>query len=118
MTRLFAGTEWDRPPKCERCGQLEADCQCPPEPPPAKQLADPQTQTTTLRLEKRKKGKLVTVVRGLAVDVNDLPNLLTQLKNHCGAGGTLKDDAIEIQGDHVTRCEQLLSQIGYRVKLQ
>lgn len=118
MTRLFAGTEWDRPPRCERCGELEEQCECPPLPPPAKKLADPQSQTASVNLEKRKQGKVVTVVRGLAANANDLPALLTQLKNHCGAGGTLKDEAVEIQGNHVTRCEQLLSQIGYRVKLK
>ena len=30
VTRLFAGTPWDRPPTCERCGELEAECKCPP----------------------------------------------------------------------------------------
>ena len=30
MTRLFAGTPWDRPPTCERCGKLESECACPP----------------------------------------------------------------------------------------
>ena len=30
MGRLFAGTPWDRPLTCERCGQPESACQCPP----------------------------------------------------------------------------------------
>ena len=58
----------------------------------------------------------MTVVRGLAASENDLPALLTQLKNHCGAGGTVKEDQIEIQGDHLQRIQQVLGEIGYRVK--
>jgi translation initiation factor 1 len=68
-----------------------------------------------VQVEKRAKGKLVTVVRGLAAEDNDLPALLTQLKSACGAGGTVKDDTIEVQGDHRIRINDLLAQIGYRV---
>ena len=117
MTRLFAGTEWDQPPKCERCGQLEESCDCPPEA-PAKSLVAPEKQTAKLAVEKRKRGKTMTVVRGLAAADNDLPALLTRLKSECGAGGTIKDDTIEIQGDHRQRIEQVLAAIGYRVKVQ
>jgi translation initiation factor 1 len=67
-------------------------------------------------IEKRKKGKHVTVIRGLAADDNDLPALLTQLKTSCGAGGTLSDDGLEIQGEQLDRVRELLTRIGYRVK--
>ena len=113
MSRLFAGTEWDRPPQCERCGLLEEECRCSP---PAKPLASPSSQTARVAVEKRKRGKLMTVVRGLAAAENDLSALLTQLKNHCGAGGTVKDEQIEIQGDHLERIRQALTKIGYQVK--
>lgn len=115
MSRLFAGTPFDRPPTCERCGQLEATCTCPPVV-AEKTLIPPEKQTATLRVEKRVKGKLVTVVRGLSAAGNDLPALLTKLKSHCGAGGTLADEALEIQGDHLTRLKTFLAALGYRVK--
>ena len=111
--RLFAGTQWDLPPKCQRCGELEDDCTCPPSP---KQLTAPEKQTARLAVEKRKKGKVVTVVRGLLADENDLPALLARLKNACGAGGTLKDDRLEIQGGHLERVRALLTEVGYRVR--
>ena len=114
--RLFEGTPFDRPPRCERCGELEEVCTCPPAPPTPPPRIPPEKQTARLAIEKRKKGKTVTVVRGLPADGNDLASLLTQLKNACGAGGTLKDDAIEIQGKHLERVRQTLSQIGYGVK--
>ena len=111
--RLFEGTEFDRPPRCERCGELEEECQCAPEPAP---LIPPENQTARLAIEKRKKGKSVTVVRGLSAEGNDLPALLTRLKTACGAGGTLKDEELEIQGRHLDRVRETLSEIGYRVK--
>lgn len=113
MTRLFAGTPFDRPPRCERCGELESECQCPPPPAPT---IPPAKQTAALAVEKRKKGKLVTVVRGLPAQGNDLPALLAQLKTACGAGGTLKDELLEIQGNHLERIRELLRSIGYRVR--
>ena len=94
--RLFEGTEFDRPPRCERCGELEADCGCPPEPLP---LIAPEKQTAHIAVEKRKKGKVVTVIRGLP-----------------GAGGAIKDESIEIQGRQLDRVRDVLQNIGYRVK--
>lgn len=92
---------------------MEAECHCPALPKPR---TPPEKQTAALAVEKRQKGKVVTVVRGLAAEGNDLPGLLAQLKTACGAGGTLKDDVLEIQGNHLPRIRELLSQIGYRVR--
>jgi translation initiation factor 1 len=111
--RLFAGTPFDRPPQCDRCGKPEEECQCAPEPPPRVPLGK---QTARVSVEKRKHGRLMTIVRGLAAADNDLPDLLKQLKNACGAGGTIDEDLIEIQGDQAERVRTTLSKIGYRVK--
>jgi translation initiation factor 1 len=113
LVGIFAGTQWDRPPRCDRCGELEEACTCPP---PARERTPPSRQTARLRVEKRKKGKVVTVLRGLAADENDLPELLTKLKTACGAGGALKEDSLEIQGQHLERVRDLLLDIGYRVR--
>ena len=112
--RLLAGTQWDRPPTCDHCGKLESECTCPPATKP-KQFIPPKKQTARLGVEKRKKGKLVTVIRGLSADGNDLPALLVQLKNSCGAGGTIEGDELEIQGDHRDRLQKLLSEMGFKV---
>ncbi len=109
--RLFEGTEFDRPPTCDQCGDLEQDCQCPPLPP---ERIPPEKQILRIQAEKRKKGKIVTVIRD--ADELDLSDLKVKLKNACGAGGTIKDATIEIQGDHVERIRRLLEEVGYRVK--
>jgi translation initiation factor 1 len=93
---------------------LEAECTCPPAQAEPVRIP-PEKQTARLRVEKRAKGKLVTVVRGLDPDGNDLAALAALLKDRCGTGGTVKDGAIELQGDHRNRAEAELVGIGYRV---
>ena len=61
-------------------------------------------------------GKVVTVIRGLPPGAV-LPNLAADLKRLCGAGGTVKDAALEIQGDHRERLAGHLRAKGYTVKL-
>jgi translation initiation factor 1 len=94
---------------------LEAECACPPIVVEPVRLA-PETQTARLKLEKRPKGKVVTAVVGLDPTGNDLEALATKLKARCGTGGTVKDGAIELQGDHVNTAEAALKGIGYKVK--
>jgi translation initiation factor 1 len=115
VPRLFAGTPWDRPPACDRCGRLESECACPP-PVPAVKRVPPELQTARLMTERRAKGKLVTVIAGLDPAGNDLTELATRLKNACGAGGTMKDGQIELQGDHLQAAERVLQAIGYKTK--
>ena len=112
---LFAGTKWDVPAHCERCGLLESECQCPPQASPQPTWLEPSRQKPKVALEKRAKGKWVTVVRGLKPSESDLASLCTQLKNACGAGGTLREDHIEIQGDHTARVSDHLRSLGYRI---
>lgn len=113
MTRLFAGTEFDIPPRCDRCGELEADCKCPP---PPKEFAAPETQTAKVRVDQRKHKRKVTIVWGLDSEINDLASILAQLKAACGAGGSIQDEQLEIQGDHASRVREKLCEIGFRVK--
>ena len=76
----------------------------------------PERQTARLRLESRPKGKMVTVVRNLDPAGNDLPALAARLKARCGAGGTVKDGLIELQGDHLANVESTLTSLGYRTR--
>ena len=41
----------------------------------------------------------------------------SDLKRLCGAGGAVKDSAVEIQGDHRERIADHLRALGYTVKL-
>jgi translation initiation factor 1 len=91
-----------------------------PEAVPAAEPAYPSASKQTARIErdrKRRAGKTVTVVSGLRHDPATLEALLKKLKQQCGAGGTLKDGEIEIQGDHRERIAAALAAMGYKTKL-
>jgi translation initiation factor 1 len=56
-------------------------------------------------------GKTVTTIAGLALNQVELQTLLKDFKRVCGAGGSIKDGVIEIQGDH---CDHVLRELGRR----
>ena len=39
------------------------------------------------------------------------------MRKLCGAGGTVRESAVEIQGDHRERLAERLRSLGYQVKL-
>jgi len=61
-------------------------------------------------------GKTVTVVTGLALDQAALVALCKRLKSLCGTGGTVKDGALELQGDHCEPLVGLLAREGFKSK--
>jgi translation initiation factor 1 len=62
-------------------------------------------------------GKTVTVVMGLALDGPALVALSRRLKAACGTGGTVRDGALEFQGDHRDALSSLLAEEGIKSKL-
>jgi len=60
-------------------------------------------------------GKVVTVIRGLPA--KDVGERAAELRRLCGAGGAVKDGAVEIQGDHRERIAARLRGLGYTAKL-
>jgi translation initiation factor 1 len=68
------------------------------------------------RTSSGRRGKTVTLVSGLEGGTPVLEPLARTLKALCGAGGTVKDGAIEIQGDHVDAVLSCLAGQGYRPK--
>ncbi len=113
MSGLFAGTSLERPVTCERCGKALLACTCP-------RGADgkvllPKDQAPRVRREKRR-GKMVTVIAGLDAKATDLSALLKQLKSSLGAGGTIAEGEIEVQGDHKEKIIAVLVKMGYPAK--
>ncbi len=66
---------------------------------------------------KGRKGKTVTVISGFQTKPETLTALLKQLKTHCGSGGTVKENTLEIQGDHTQKLVEILTQLGYKAKI-
>jgi translation initiation factor 1 len=61
-------------------------------------------------------GKGVTVITGLPLDAAALEDLAGQLKRSCGAGGAVRGDRIEIQGEQRDRVLAELAKLGYDAK--
>ena len=66
---------------------------------------------------KGKGGKTVTVLTGFQSNPATLKKLLKKLKAQCGSGGTVKEDTLEIQGDHTETLLQNLLKLGYNAKI-
>lgn len=98
---------------CPDCGEPVAQCRC-------KELKARVPATDGIvrvsHETKGRKGKGVTVVKGVALDAAALTALGKQLKTACGSGGTVKDGVIEIQGDHRETVIAALMKQGHTVK--
>lgn len=56
------------------------------------------------------------MARGIPLAADALAALGKQLRSACGAGGTVKDGTVEVQGDHRETVIAALQRQGYTVK--
>ena len=108
---LVYSTEGGR--MCPACRQPVAACIC------GTKVVSVPARDGIVRVSRETKGrggKAVTLVRGLALDAAALAALGKRLRSACGAGGTVKDGVLEVQGDHAERVVDLLQQEGWIVK--
>ncbi|BAU44821.1 translation initiation factor Sui1 [Leptolyngbya sp. O-77] len=84
---------------------------------PVQELPPNQQQIRVQASRKGRGGKTVTVISGFQAKPETLAALLKTLKTQCGAGGTVKDLEIEIQGDHREKIVQVLVKQGYKAKV-
>ncbi|MBE9060457.1 translation initiation factor [cf. Phormidesmis sp. LEGE 11477] len=92
-------------------GPPEATARPEPDLPPNQQ--DIRVQVS----RKGRKGKSVTIASGFVHNAKTLGSLAKSLKASCGSGGTVKDDTIEIQGEHAPKLLSLLIEKGYKAKI-
>jgi translation initiation factor 1 len=83
---------------------------------PAPHTPAPHEQNLRVWLDRRRAGKIATIVRGFAGSDDDLRALATLLKTRCGTGGSAKDGEIIIQGDFRDRLIEILAKEGYKAK--
>ncbi len=115
MSGLFVGTKWERPVTCEKCNKPLAECACPRN--NAGDVCMPKDQPARVSRERRGGGKMVTVVSGLNPKASDLAAMLKSFKRDLGAGGTVVEDRIELQGDHREKVLSALKALGYPAKI-
>ena len=83
---------------------------------PSRQKSSASRKVIVRLDRKRRGGKSVTVIEGLRIPEKEREALLKQLKTGLGSGGTLRDESIEIQGDHCDALISALTKLGYRPK--
>ena len=93
---------------CNVCGLPKELCVC-------EEIAREQ-QEINIYTVSRRYGKLVTCIEGIDSNDIDLDDLAKKLKTACASGGTVKDDRIELQGDHKRRVKKVLSEMGFNVE--
>ena len=60
----------------------------------------------------------MTTIFGFQINAHELKNLASQLKRHCGTGGTVQDGVIIIQGDHRdTLITDFYNIMGFKAKI-
>ena len=68
------------------------------------------------RQTKGRKGKGVTIITGVPLADDALKSFAKKLKTRCGAGGALKGEVIELQGDHRDALIPVLEAEGWTVR--
>ena len=102
---------------CPSCQKSISECTC--------KMKKSRSQTNIkidgiIRVQrevKGRKGKTVTTVFGFQLADDELKNLASQLKHHCGAGGSVKDGVIIIQSDHRDTLVTELKKRGFKAKI-
>lgn len=92
---------------CPKCGLPKEICVC-------EDIAREQ-QRISIVIDKRRYGKMMTIVDGINPHELDIDTLISNLKTICACGGTIKDGKIELQGDHRIKVKESLEKIGFMV---
>ena len=106
-SRLVYSTDGGRPPEERTPKHKPSDVSVP---------AAPDDGVVRIwRVKGGRGGKTATVVTGLPSA--DLERLAVELRRLVGAGGGIREQAVEVQGDHRDRVLKRLAALGFRVKL-
>ena len=90
---------------CPKCGLPKEACVC--------EVIAKSNQKIKVELVKKRYGKIVTMVSGIAPKDVDLKNLTRELKSELACGGTIKNNEIELQGEHVRKVREKLISLGF-----
>ncbi len=102
---------------CPSCGKTITKCTCkkkksnPPDNIKIDDIIRIQRET------KGRKGKAVTAIYGFDPEDANLKQIAARLKSRCGAGGSVKNGIIILQGNHRKTVQAELTEAGFTVKL-
>lgn len=89
---------------CPKCGLPQQACVCG-------EIAKGE-QRIKISTVKKKFGKINTQISGFDSGL-DTKDLTKKLKTELACGGTVKNNIIELQGDHRKRIKQVLVKLGF-----
>jgi translation initiation factor 1 len=90
---------------CPKCGLPKEICIC-------SEISKGEQEIKVIT-EKRKFGKLTTIVSGFDKNV-DIKEITKELKKKLACGGTMKNNMIELQGDHTKKIKESLIELGFK----
>lgn len=93
---------------CPKCGLPLETCIC-------SELAKARQRLSVTALP-TKYGKFVTVISGFDPKAVDLKAIAKTLKREFACGGTIREDKIELQGEHTKKAREKLIELGFTVE--
>jgi len=90
---------------CPKCGLPKELCVC--------ETIAKENQEIKIKKEKRKYGKIYTIVTGFEKSGIDIEELAKKLKSKLACGGTVRGFQIELQGDHKKKVKSILVEEGF-----
>ncbi len=90
---------------CTTCGLPKELCVC--------ETIAKESQRISVYLDKKKFGKVYTIIEGIDSKEIDMKDLTKKLKSKFACGGTTKEGRIELQGDHKQKVKAVLIDAGF-----
>ena len=90
---------------CQICGLVKELCVC--------ETIAKESQKISIYIERKKFNKNYTIVEGIDAKEIDLKDLAKKLKSELACGGTIKDEKIELQGEHKQKTKKILIEYGF-----
>lgn len=93
------------PDVCQKCGLPKELCVC--------ETIAKEGQRISIKKDKRKFGKIITVISGIDPKQINVKDIAKKLKSKFACGGTVKENTIELQGNHVAKTKEELIKLGF-----
>ncbi|MBS3090530.1 stress response translation initiation inhibitor YciH [Candidatus Pacearchaeota archaeon] len=89
---------------CPKCGLPKEACVC--------EGIVKTEQKIKIDIVKKRYGKISTVITGIDPSI-DMKQIAKTLKSELACGGTIKNNAIELQGEHRKKAQEVLQGLGF-----